>query len=406
MLSTDSAMGLLESPTKANRQIATVWERFVATGQFGNASPRPVIADGWRRCRALGISPAAVRAPSVMESKEVERVLATASLGVAGREVLQSYALCLEGSGHVLVLADASGHILYAAGERDTRDRLERINFMPGGHWAEDVVGPNGVGTPLKLGHPEVVLGTEHFCQGWQPWVCFGSPIRDAESGDIIGVVDITGSVRHAHIETMALTIAIAQSIEQRLQLREYNRREHLHTQFLELKQRWPRDGLILLSRTGRILDANWTAVNLLSRTDGALRNRRLVEVAPDLARGLQGLRINGAEFFDAIERDIEIPCPLRLRLEMLRDGQGRLAGYLLVLCRRDAGGAVNASADGRQSLTAPIPTPPPKSLRETEDELIRRTLLECEGEMSRAARRLGIARSTLYRRLKRRPKA
>ena len=37
----------------------------------------------------------------------------------------------------------------------------------------------------------------------------------------------------------------------------------------------------------------------------------------------------------------------------------------------------------------------------ESELELLERTLLECEGNKARAARTLGIPRSTLFRRLK-----
>lgn len=405
-LDSHSGTGFLESPAKANRQTATVWERFVATGQFGQARPRPVIAEGWRRCRDLGISPVAERAPSVMESRDAERILATASLGIAGREVLQQYASLLRGGPHALVLANASGHILYATGQHSTRERLERINFMPGGLWSEEAVGPNGVGTPLKLGRPEVILGTEHFCQGWQPWVCFGSPVRDPESGEVIGVIDITGPVRHAHVETMALTVAITQTLEQRLQLREIHRREQLHAQFLQLERRWPHDGLILLNRSGRILDANAAAMNVLPAQPGVQRNRRLMDAAPEITRALQGLRLTATGSFDAIEREITVPEPMGLRLEALRDSQGQFAGYLLVLRKRKAPGGdmrVTDPTAAQTALAGDAMTASMRTLRENDDELIRRTLLDCGGEMSRAARRLGIARSTLYRRLKRR---
>ncbi len=404
----DPFAAILEAPVKVNREVASAWERFVTTGDLGTRSPRNVIADSWRRCRDLGIDPEAVRAPSRLESEAIERILRTASLGVVGCEVLRSYETILQGTGHVLVLADAKGRILHAAGQRGTRERLERINFMPGGMWAEEVVGPNGVGTPLKLGRPEVVLGTEHFCLGWQPWVCYGSPVRDPESGEIIGVIDITGPVRHAQFETMGLTVAIAQAVEQQLQLRELVRRDHLHNRFLEVQRRWPGDGLILLSRSGRVLDANAAGLAAVSDGDGAVRNRRLIEVAPRLALGLQGMRLHEHVPEGAVEREIDGLVPLTLRLEVMRDDGGRLAGYLLVLRRKEMPPPVFAERPryARPAEDAEFERQPgglaPGSLRETEEELIRRTLAQCGGEISRAARRLGIARSTLYRRLKR----
>ncbi len=404
----DPFAAILEAPVKANREVASAWERFVTTGDFGNRSPRDVIADSWRRCRDLGIDPESVRAPSRLESEAIEKILHTAALGVVGCEVLRNYEAILHGTGHVLVLADAKGRILHAAGQRGTRERLERINFMPGGMWAEEVVGPNGVGTPLKLGRPEVVLGTEHFCLGWQPWVCYGSPVRDPESGEIIGVIDITGPVRNAQFETMGLTVAIAHAVEQQLQLRELVRRDHLHNRFLELQHRWPGDGLVLLSRSGRVLDANAAGLAAISGGDGAIRNRRLVEVAPRLALGLQGMRLHEHAPEGAVEREIDGLERLKLRLEMMRDNAGRLAGYLLVLRRKETPPSVFAehARYARHAEDAELEGPPsglaPRSLRETEEELIRQTLAQCGGEISRAARKLGIARSTLYRRLKR----
>jgi transcriptional regulator of acetoin/glycerol metabolism len=43
-----------------------------------------------------------------------------------------------------------------------------------------------------------------------------------------------------------------------------------------------------------------------------------------------------------------------------------------------------------------------PGSLWETEDDLIRRTLEEAGGRVGEAARRLDVAKTTIYRRLKR----
>jgi transcriptional regulator of acetoin/glycerol metabolism len=401
----DPFAALLEAPAKSNRQVAAAWERFVATGDFGNQPPRQTIAESWRRCRDLGVRPEANRAPSQLDVRSIERILATAALGLSGREVLQGYEFFLRESGHVIVLADASGNILHVAGQQGTQEQLERINFMPGGMWAEDICGPNGVGTPLKLGRPEVVLGTEHFCQGWQPWVCYGSPVRDPESGEIIGVVDITGPVRLAQIETLGLTVAIAQAVEQRLQLRELRRREALHDQFLAMQRRWPGDAMILLSRSGRILDANMPGLTLLNaESEGAQaleRNRRLIDVAPTIARGLNGLRLHDSNTPSVIEKVLP-ECGLHMRMEALRDAQSQVAGYLMVLGQRRpplrTGVEPFVTVDQRPEPASASPT----SLRDAEDEMIRRTLAECNGEISRAARRLGIARSTLYRRLKR----
>ena len=77
---------------------------------------------------------------------------------------------------HVAILADAHGRILYEVGHPEVQARLSDINLTTGALWSEQVVGLNGVGTPLALGRPELVFGHEHYCRGWQPWVCYGGP--------------------------------------------------------------------------------------------------------------------------------------------------------------------------------------------------------------------------------------
>jgi DNA-binding NtrC family response regulator len=52
-------------------------------------------------------------------------------------------------------------------------------------------------------------------------------------------------------------------------------------------------------------------------------------------------------------------------------------------------------------SAAAPEP-PAPQTLAAIELELVRRTVAEADGNLALAARRLGIARSTLYRSLRR----
>ncbi|MFO1435463.1 MAG: helix-turn-helix domain-containing protein [Gammaproteobacteria bacterium] len=397
-LTVDPFATVLDKPVKSNRQIGVAWERFVATGEFGRNSPRQTIAESWRRCRDLGIRPEANRAPTQLDLQSIEHLLSTAALGVSAVEVIRSYEYFLHATGHVIVLADASGNILHVAGQQGTRQQLERINFMPGGMWAEEICGPNGVGTPLKLGRAEVVLGTEHFCQGWQPWVCYGAPVRDPESGEPIGVIDITGPVRMAQLETLSLTVAIAQAVEQRLQLRELRRREDLHGQYLEILRRWPNDAIILLSRGGRVLDANAAGLEVLCVHGEATRNQRLVDAAPEIARELRGMRLNDPGAPVVIERDLSSwESGARMRLESMRDRTGLLAGYLLFIHRAQHAFVRNTVHSDGGAGTATI------SLRANEDDLIRRTLEECDGEISRAARQLGIARSTLYRRLKKR---
>jgi len=322
-----------DNPSWANRQIASAWESFVATGKFRGITPRPVIAERWTRCRTLGISPHAQKAPSQISVDEIEAILAEAALGRAGREVLDGYARMVEGSGHVIVLADAGGRILYSVGLKGTRDQLERINFFPGGLWVEDVVGPNGVGTPLALGRPEVVFGREHYCEGWQPWVCYGSPVRHPQTGETMGVVDITGPARNAHIETLALTAAIAQAIEQRLQITELVVRDTLRSRFRDIERRWPNEGLLLVSEKGRVLDANSEALRRLDCNLTVIRDRDVAELNDALSGIIRSEHARGSEG-PGSEEELAVPSGLlRVRTERI-DHNGARAGTVVIVSK------------------------------------------------------------------------
>src|SRR5207244_6705136 len=112
--------------------------------------------------------------------------------GRAGKQVLDTFAQVVEGTGHVIVLADAQGRIVYSVGHRGVERMLERINFMPGAAWSETIAGSNGEGDPIALGRPGGVFGTEHYCRQCQPWVCYGCPVSELVVGRCLGGVALS----------------------------------------------------------------------------------------------------------------------------------------------------------------------------------------------------------------------
>ncbi|HEY8708240.1 MAG TPA: helix-turn-helix domain-containing protein, partial [Burkholderiaceae bacterium] len=61
------------------------------------------------------------------------------------------------------------------------------------------------------------------------------------------------------------------------------------------------------------------------------------------------------------------------------------------------------ATAEPELAIAAPEIAPtPPASLRESDQKLVERTVAECGGNVSRAARALGVSRGLVYRHLNR----
>ena len=305
------------------------------------STPRPTIARGWQQSRELKIDPFMQRAPEGISAEEIQTILTREDLGQAGRRVLDDSARAVTGTGHVILLADSQGRIIYSAGHAGLQRDLDRLNLAPGAAWAETAVGPNGIGTPIALGRPEIVFGPEHYCRAWQPWVCFGCPVRDPETGQVVGGVDITGPARRAHPFAFALTLSIARSIEQVLIVRSLQRRELLLDAFRALERRWPGDAVLVVSESGRMVGANGPATRALGLGGGEDARGFLGEVMPEIwtpirqamERGSGGrgdAHASGAARHGAPRRPVE-SSPI------VRDG--RAIGSAIVLAEYAAGG-------------------------------------------------------------------
>lgn len=326
----------------APKDTISAWEYFISTGRFPEKTPRSVICQSWLRSRQLGIDPEAERAGTVMSLEEIEEKLQREELGRAGLPVIKQLHQKFDGSEHVLVLADNSGCILYSVGHREVKYHLDRINFMPGGNWNEEAVGPNGIGTPLALQRPEVVMGHEHFCRGWQPWVCYGTPVLDATGRNVIGVIDITGPVNRASPETMILSVSVAQSIQYGLNVLKIHDREHLRMLSKDVSQRWNDNGVILIDDTGIVIDYNTRVQRFLKDQPDGIMQRPISELIPGIWDAVHTrIRNNSCgEINMDLKGDFGINRPIQVHIEPVSRND-RCYGAVLVLsgnsiCRAD----------------------------------------------------------------------
>jgi sigma-54 dependent transcriptional regulator, acetoin dehydrogenase operon transcriptional activator AcoR len=240
----------------AQRQVERRWQQAVAAGTPADGV-RGVVRDSWARSFSARVRPDLPGAPLVWPEDDLaaarERTgwLETALAAVDGRR--GAYAA----GGHVLTLFDADGRMLHAEGDARALDALEAINFRPGALWSEAVVGTNGPGTALATGGAVHIVGAEHFCEGWQGWHCAAVPVRDRVTGRVVGVVDVSGRREGAHPHALALVVALAAAVEERLVSREMEARVAVLRRFAELTARWPGDALVAVDRAGTVLGAS-----------------------------------------------------------------------------------------------------------------------------------------------------
>ncbi len=93
----------------------------------------------------------------------------------------------------IVAVGDERARLLWVEGSDDTRRRAERVALVPGADWSEHSVGTSAPGTALHLGRGIQVSREQHFNPDVRRWSCTAVPLRDPESGTLLGVVDVSG---------------------------------------------------------------------------------------------------------------------------------------------------------------------------------------------------------------------
>ena len=93
----------------------------------------------------------------------------------------------------------------------------DSMNFAEGTLWSEGGAGTNAIGTALAAEHAVQVFASEHFNEVVQEWTCAAAPVHDPDTGQIIGVIDLTGEMATVHPHRMAVATATAQAVEAHL---------------------------------------------------------------------------------------------------------------------------------------------------------------------------------------------
>lgn len=166
--------------------------------------PRAEIRASWRRARASGMDPGGAPALAPLGLAEIERRREASALAPLVPSMTRALGAALE-AGHLMVVSDLEGRVLWRIGTSAVRDRADRLGFVPGSAWSEGNVGTNAIGTALVLGAPVVIRGTEHFAESHMGWGCAAAPVRDPDSGRLLGAVDVSGPSRGLHPAELGL---------------------------------------------------------------------------------------------------------------------------------------------------------------------------------------------------------
>ncbi len=212
------------------------------------------VPESWRRSRDAGVDPETRAAPPAFDTDVLADARQIHPLDPHLPMLRRTLRGMADTTSHLMVVADAGGHVLWNEGPRAVRRRADGIGLTAGFCWSEDAIGTNGIGTCLSLGAPVYVRGADHLVRVLHGWSCAAAPISDPDTGTVIGCVDISGTAGSLHPAVVALVEAAARLTEAQLTLEMNHRDDHLRARYV---RHLHGDTHALVTPTGRILAAD-----------------------------------------------------------------------------------------------------------------------------------------------------
>ncbi|MGM9487038.1 helix-turn-helix domain-containing protein [Ideonella sp. YS5] len=369
------------------QRTALARERFFERGERPLGLVSEPVLQSWHRSLVAGHRPEAVPAFDPVTKGQLRATLDRhhALLQAAAPEIDQLDTM-LSGTACKTVLTDRHGIVVRAspatsAGGRGILDTAGRVGVNLG----EDNLGCTAPGITAASGALVTVCGGEHFYGALHEVHCASAPIRDG-SGHLLGVLDVSTEGQGFAFDALSLVRLAAVGIENRLFTRQA--RGHVLLRFQASPQLLgtPLEGLAAVDERGRVAWVNPAGLALLRRpAEGQ---------AGDELEALFGMTLTAllAHTRDGSATPHRLPSGLQIHL---RASLGEAAPPSPASTQAPMGAAAVQAA-----LLAEA------SLRSLSQQAIDATLIRSRGNISAAARMLGVSRGLLYRRLKERATA
>jgi sigma-54 dependent transcriptional regulator, acetoin dehydrogenase operon transcriptional activator AcoR len=334
----------------------------------------PWVERSWQRCLGLGFQPNKTIQFDLLSQAEMSRTMdANRQLVQTARPLMEKLGQAISGTHYFAILTNANGVVVDVSGQIDQTDRRASLITRIGVDLSEAKIGTTAIGTALAELQPVWLHRGEHFFDDTSHYSCAGAPLF-GPSGACVGMLDITGIDAVERPELKHLVAQCASKIENALLL------SKAHSLMIRLN--WPgnamgsdADGMLCLDTDGMVTGANAIArqmvPNLTAPSRGVVHVSELFGVPAEL-------------LFDAVRRSdpaIEIPLWSGLRLQAL---------------------PVERRYEERPTASAVRPlVAQQRPLKDIETALIHKAVEQARGNVTAAARALGISRATVYRKIR-----
>jgi transcriptional regulator of acetoin/glycerol metabolism len=358
-----------------------------ARRQFFEAGIRPsglvseAVIQSWLRsqrqhCHGRGLSLAPVSPSRLHATQERCR-----SLLLALQHELPPLEQALAVTGTRVMLTDDKGIVLHVS-PAAMRPRDERVGL----NMSEQAMGTNAPGIVAATGQACTVTNSEHYFDELHAFRCAAAPIRDVH-GRLAGILNLMVEEQHFSFDASPVVGMYATTIENTLLQAQSHEHLVLRFQVTPALLHTPLQALMGVAADGRVAWMNGTAAQLIGRPGPGTCNVQEL-LGHDLSHLL---RLSSQS----------VPSPLRLTSGLGVWTQVQLQTSHGLGTHLDTSTAEDDTSALATQPAAVTEAQPQATLREHSAQLIKETLDHHGGNVSQAARALGISRGTLYRRLR-----
>ena len=401
-LGTATAPRQLFSTTPAQR-VALARQQFFEEGVRPSGLVGEAVIQSWLRCtRNHSDRQRIVPFDAVTPSRLHATLARNRELLEVAQQELASMESALSGTDSRVILTDGEGVVVHVTQHpTGAHQPVLRKTARVGVNISERMVGTTAPGIVATTGQACTVDGAEHYFDVLSQMQCAAAPIRDV-AGRLAGVLDITMEARRFGFDAASMVALYATTIENRLL--QAQSRDHLILRFQASPTLLgtPMEALAGVAPDGTIAWLNGAGARLIGRLPEEACER---DVESMLGHDLASLlRLERREAAQPLRLASGLGVWVQARLKAADGADFRHAvampGQTSAMVMAPAP-IETAPSEGGTSQAPEPEAPQSETLREHSRKLIEEALAAQGGNVSQAARQLGVSRGTLYRRLR-----
>ena len=372
------------------QQLALARRRFFIDGERPAGPVPDALWHSWQRCLQAGLRPEQRPVFEPVSRSRISYLQARDHVLLkAAQRPFDELQTAVARSRCKVLLTDRHGVLLRVTAAAREDGPVLHAACRAGVDLRETLAGSTAPSLSALSGSACTMHGAEHFHDQLAQVHCAAAPIRNRH-GTIVAVLDLSIEGRPFGFDARWLVQAYANTIESTLRISQTRQQVLLRLHSAPAALRSPGTGLVAVDEGGRVSWINATAAGLVG-VDAA--EARPLRVEALLGCGVEALL---AFTHDRAPRPLLLPNGLTVWLEAEFRPLGD-ASEDTPAAGPDAGapaasGTVDAGAADESGTT---------TLAQLNRQLIEQALAACGGNVSQAARRLGVSRGLLYRRLK-----